>query len=77
MNEEENHSNILLRCLFHDLAHLNSFRQKFILREIYLHIYPIIVENKNELSIANIRLPPAEDKSYLASNSKSIGCWEG
>lgn len=61
------------RCLLHDLIHLTRFRQKFIIREIYLHIYPITIENKTDLSIANIRLPPAEDKSYLASICTWIG----
>ena len=59
----------LRRCLYHDLIHLIRFRQKVILREIYLHIYPITIENKTELSIGNLKLLPAEDKSYLTSNS--------
>lgn len=32
--------------------------------EIFQHIYPIVRHDNNEYSIADIKLPPAEDKSY-------------
>jgi hypothetical protein len=60
---------LIIRCLLHDLIHLIHFRQKDMISEIYRCVYPIISENKTEFSIGNIRLPPAEDKSYLLSLS--------
>jgi hypothetical protein len=57
------------KCLLHDLIHLINFRQKDMISELYRYVYPIIAENKKEFSIGNIRLPPAEDKSYLVSLS--------
>lgn len=57
------------KCLLHDLTHLIHFRQKDMISEIYHYVYPIVPENKREFSIGNIRLQPAEDKSYLLSLS--------
>lgn len=37
--------------------------------EIYRYIYPIESDDYNELSIANIKLPPADDKIYQSASS--------
>lgn len=50
---------------------LNTFRQKNSINEIYRSIYPIVGDSKMEYSIANVRLPNAEDKIYQTSLSKS------
>ncbi|CAF0944489.1 unnamed protein product [Adineta steineri] len=52
------------KYLLHDLIQLIIFRQKNLISNIYHHIYPITSDNNNEYSIGNIKLPPAEDKSY-------------
>ncbi len=46
-----------------------TFRQKDLINELYHYVYPIFDENKTEYSIANTKLPPAEDKIYLTSLS--------
>jgi hypothetical protein len=46
-----------------------TFRQKDLINELYHYVYPIFDENKTEYSIANMKLPPAEDKIYLTSLS--------
>jgi hypothetical protein len=60
------------RCVLHDLVHLTHFRERDMISEIYRYVYPITAESKTEFSIGNIRLPPAEDKSYLLSLSSFI-----
>ena len=37
--------------------------------EIYNYIYPIEMEKQNEYSIANIKLPQADDKIYQSGSS--------
>ncbi|CAF0968638.1 unnamed protein product [Adineta ricciae] len=52
------------KYFLYDLIKLTTFRQKTIIDEIYHQIYPIVSDKKNEYSIANVRLPTAQDKIY-------------
>ncbi|UJR35700.1 hypothetical protein I4U23_028449 [Adineta vaga] len=52
------------KYFLHDLIQLITFRQKDIINEIYHHIYPIKSVNRNEYSIANVKLPTAQDRIY-------------
>jgi hypothetical protein len=49
-----------------------TYRQKIVWSEVYRYIYPITCDNKNEYSIANIKLPQADDKIYQAASSLDI-----
>ncbi|CAF4459488.1 unnamed protein product [Rotaria socialis] len=58
------------KCILHDLTQVINFRQKDIVHEIYHYIYPIIVDDSGEYSIANVKLPQAEDKTYQTSMTR-------
>jgi len=63
-------NDFVFRSTLNDLLQLVIYRQKLIIRDIYTYVYPINVENKNEFTIANIKLPAAEDKIFQTSLSR-------
>ncbi|CAF1250332.1 unnamed protein product [Adineta steineri] len=58
------------RIILHKLIQIITYRQKEIMNEMYYHIYPIQKENQNEYSIANIKLPQADDKIYQSASNR-------
>jgi hypothetical protein len=55
--------------MLRNLIEIITYRQKEIMNEIYRYIYPIRNDNQNEYSIANIKLPQADDKIYQSGSS--------
>jgi hypothetical protein len=55
--------------MLHNFTQIINFRQKEIINEIYHYIYPIECDNHHEYSIANIKLPQADDKIYQSTLS--------
>ena len=55
--------------ILRNLTQIITYRQKEIMNEIYHYIYPIQTENQDEYSIANIKLPQADDKIYQSASS--------
>lgn len=60
----------LQRSILHQLIQIIQYRQREIISEISHYIYPITHENQKGFSIANLHLPPAEDKIYQSASSK-------
>ncbi len=55
-----------------ELTQLSIYRQKEIINEISRYVYPIVIDKKHEFTIANIKLPQADDRIYQAPSSKRV-----
>jgi hypothetical protein len=61
---------IFSRSILRNLTQIINYRQKEIINQIYHYIYPIENDNQNEYTIANIKLPQADDKIYQSASSE-------